>query len=48
MYLYGLLPNQYKLSIKKDGKLFCASELNVSAKSVDTGQSQQTVTAVCQ
>lgn len=48
VYLYGLLPNHYKLSIKKDGKVFCTSDLNVSATPADNSQSQQTVTSVCQ
>lgn len=48
VYLYGLVPNHYTLSIKKDGKVFCRSDFNVSATSADTSQDQQTVTSVCQ
>ncbi len=47
VYLYGLLPNRYKISIKKDGKVFCTSEINVPAVSADESQSKQTVISVC-
>lgn len=47
VFLYGLTPNQYKLSIKKEGKLICSGDLKVSTTTVDNSQSQQTVTSVC-
>lgn len=47
VYLYGLTPNQYKLSVKREGKIICTSDLKVSTSTVDNLQSQQTVMLVC-